>query len=83
MEKVTVIDSEKYQQYEQQIQQVFAEIEYLRKHQQAAPKVIYTNKDMLELLGVNVKTLFFGLFASRGQVLLHPRRHSSVSDENP
>ena len=57
MEKVTVIDSEKYQQYEQQIQQVIADIDYLRKHQQAAPKVIYTNKDMLELLGVNVKTL--------------------------
>ena len=54
MEKVTVIDSEKYQQYEQQIQQVIADIDYLRKHQQAAPKVIYTNKDMLELLGVNV-----------------------------
>ena len=39
MEKVTVIDSEKYQQYEQQIQQVIADIDYLRKHQQAAPKV--------------------------------------------
>ena len=57
MEKVTVIDSEKYLQYEQQIQQIFADIEYIRKHQQAAPKIIYTTKDMLELLRVNVKTL--------------------------
>ena len=57
MENEKIVKTEKQEQIEQQLNQIAADLYFLKNREQVNGKIVYTNKDMLDILNVNIKTL--------------------------
>lgn len=57
MDKVVIIDAEKFAEYDNKFRQMADDIEFLRKKAQVSSKALYTNKDVMMLFDVTPNTL--------------------------
>ena len=57
MDKVVIIDAEKFAEYDNKFRQMADDIDFLRKKVQVTSKALYTNKEVMMLFDVTPNTL--------------------------